>query len=145
MGLRNITEMAVANMFLAGDFIADYNRRFAIDPEVSQPAWRKVSRNVDIKRIISFRYQAVVGNDNTVRLGGMLIDIPEGPHKRGYAKAKVEVRQLLDGSWRVYYKDKLIAQTDPTPLKEPIRAKPRKKSHIRASSEERWVYMASAA
>ena len=145
MGLRNITEMAVANMFLAGHFIADYNRRFAIDPEVSQPAWRKVSRNVDIKRIISFRYQAVVGNDNTVRLGGMVIDIPEGPHKRGYAKAKVEVRQLLDGSWRVYYKDKLIAQTDPTPLKEPIRAKPRKKSHIRASSEERWVYMASAA
>jgi len=145
MGLRNITETAVANMFLAGHFIADYNRRFAIDPEVSQPAWRKVSRNVDIKRIISFRYQAVVGNDNTVRLGGMVIDIPEGPHKRGYAKAKVEVRQLLDGSWRVYYKDKLIAQTDPTPLKEPIRAKPRKKSHIRASSEERWVYMASAA
>ena len=145
MGLRNITEMAVANMFLAGHFIADYNRRFAIDPEVSQPAWRKVSRNVDIKRIISFRYQAVVGNDNTVRLGGMVIDIPEGPHKRGYAKAKVEVRQLLDGSWRVYYKDKLIAQTDPTPLKEPIRAKPRRKSRARAASEEQWIYMASAA
>ncbi|MBW2339857.1 MAG: hypothetical protein JRF50_05835 [Deltaproteobacteria bacterium] len=119
MGLRNIKEMAVANMFLTGHFIADYNRRFAIDPEVSQPAWRKVSRNVDIKRIISFRYQRVVGND--------------------------KVRQLLDGSWRVYYKDKPIAHTHPTPLKEPIRAKPRRKSHIRASSEERWVYMASAA
>jgi len=145
MGLRNITETAVANSFLTNHFIADYNRRFAIDPEVSQPAWRKVSRNVDIKRIISFRYQAVVGNDNTVRLGGMVIDIPEGPHKRGYAKAKVEVRQLLDGSWRVYYKDKLIAQTDPTPLKEPIRAKPRRKSRARAASEEQWIYMASAA
>ena len=145
MGLRNITETAVANSFLTKHFIADYNRRFAIDPEVSQPAWRKVSRNVDIERIISFRYQAVVGNDNTVRLGGIVIDIPEGPHKRGYAKAKVEVRQLLDGSWRVYYKDKLIAQTDPTPLKEPIRAKPRRKSRARAASEEQWIYMASAA
>jgi len=145
MGLRNITETAVANSFLTKHFIADYNRRFAIDPEVSQPAWRKVSRNVDIERIISFRYQAVVGNDNTVRLGGIVIDIPEGPHKRGYAKAKVEVRQLLDGSWRVYYKDKLIAHTDPTPLKEPIRAKPRRKSRARAASEEQWIYMASAA
>jgi len=145
MGLRNITETAVANSFLTNHFIADYNRRFAIDPEVSQQAWRKVVKTLDIERTISFCYQAAVGNDNTVRLGGMVIDIPEGPHKRGYAKAKVEVRQLLDGSWRVYYKDKLIAQTDPTPLKEPIRAKPRKKSHIRASSEERWVYMASAA
>ena len=145
MGLRNITEMAVANTFLADHFITDYNRRFAIDPEVLQPAWRKVPRNVDIERTISFRYQAVVGNDNTVRLGGMVIDIPEGPGQRGYAKAKVEVRQLLDGSWRVYYKDKLIAHTDPTPLKEPIRAKPRRKPKARATSEEQWIYMASAA
>jgi len=144
MGLRNITEMAVANMFLTEHFIADYNRRFAIDPEVSQQAWRKVSRNVDIKRIISFRYQAVVGNDNTVRLGGMVIDIPEGPGQRGYAKARVEVRQLLDGSWRVYYKDTLIAHTDPTPLKEPIKAKPRRKPQARAASEDQWIYIASA-
>jgi len=136
--------MAVANMFFAGHFIAAYNRRFAIDPEVSQPAWRKVDRNVDIKRIVSLRYQAAVGNDNTVRLGGMVIDIPEGLGQRGYAKARVEVRQLLDGSWRVYYKDTLIAKTDPTPLKEPIRAKPRRKSKVRAASEERWIYMASA-
>ncbi|MBW2003360.1 MAG: ISNCY family transposase [Deltaproteobacteria bacterium] len=145
MGLRNITEIGKANIFLTGHFIADYNRRFPVRPETTQPAWRKVSRSVDIKRIISFRYQAVVGNDNTVRLGGMLIDIPEGPGQRGYAKARVEVRQLLDGSWRVYYKNTLIAHTDPTPLKEPIRAKPRRKAKARAASEEQWVYMASAA
>ncbi|MBE9593189.1 MAG: hypothetical protein IMF19_06885, partial [Proteobacteria bacterium] len=145
MGLRNITEMAVANIFLTGHFIADYNRRFTVKPETAQRAWRKVPRNVDIERTISFRYEAVVGNDNTVRLGGMVIDIPECPGQRGYAKAKVEVRQLLDGSWRVYYKETLIAHTDPTPLKEPIRAKPRRKSKVRAASEERWIYMASAA
>ena len=144
MGLRNITEIAVANTFLADHFIADYNRRFAIGPEISQQAWRKVVKPLDIERTISFRYQAVVGNDNTVRVGGIVIDIPEGPHKRGYAKAKVEVRQILDGSWRVYYKDTLIAQTDPTPLKEPIRAKPRRKPQARAASEEQWIYMASA-
>ncbi len=28
----------------------------------------------------------------------MVIDIPEGPKQRGYAKAKVEVRQLLDAA-----------------------------------------------
>jgi hypothetical protein len=72
------------------------------------------------------------------------------PHyEKGYfnneSEREAEVRQLLDGSWRVYYKDKLIAQTDPTPLKEPIRAKPRRKSNVRAACQERWVYMASAA
>jgi len=144
MGLWNIEEIEEANIFLTELFIKDYNHRFAVRPETAQKAWRKVPRDVDRERIISFCYQAVVGNDNTVRLGGMLIDIPEGPGQRGYAKARVEARQLLDGSWRVYYKDRLIAQTDPTPLNEPIRAKPRRKPKTRAVSEEQWVYMASA-
>jgi len=144
MELWNIKEIEAANIFLKDIFIKDYNHRFAIMPETSQQAWRKVSRDLDIERTISFRYQAVVANDNAVRLGGIVIDIPEGPGQRGYAKAKVEVRQLLDGSWRVYYKDKLIAKTDPTPLKEPIRARPRTKPKLKAASEERWVYIASA-
>jgi transposase len=144
MELRDITEMDAGNRFLAEQFIDEHNRRFAVKPEGSQKAWRTIPRDVDIERAISFRYQAVVGNDNAVRLGGMVIDIPESPGRRGYAKAKVEVRQLLDGSWRVYYKDTLIAHTDPTPLIEPIRAKPRRKPRARAASEEQWVYMASA-
>jgi len=144
MELREITDMDAGNTFLTEHFIAEHNRRFAVTPELSRRAWRRVPKDVDIERVISFRYQAVVGNDNAVRLGGMLIDIPEGPRQRGYAKATVEVRQLLDGSWRVYYKDTLIAQTDPTPVREPIRAKPRRKSRARAAPEEKWVYMASA-
>jgi len=144
MGLWGIKEISEANTFLKELFIKDYNRRFAVKPETAQQAWRRVAKDVDIERTISFCYQAVVGNDNSVRLAGMLIDIAEGPGQRGYAKARVEVRQLLDGSWRVYYKDRLIAQTGPTPLKEPIRAKPRRKSKVRAASEEQWIYMASA-
>ena len=116
MELWNIKEIEEANIFLTELFIKDYNHRFAVKAETAQPAWRKVPRDVDSERIISFRYQAVVGNDNTVRLGGMMIDIPEGLGQRGYAKARVEARQLLDGSWRVYYKNKLIAQTEPTPF-----------------------------
>ncbi len=145
MGLWEIKEITEANTFLKELFIKDYNRRFPVKPETAQQVWRKVHRNVDIERTISFHYQAVVGNDNAVRLGGMVIDIPEGPGQRGYAKARVEVRQLLDGSWTVYYKDTLIAQTDSTPLKEPIRAKPRRKAKVRGASEEQWIYMASAA
>lgn len=144
MGVVNITEIEEANRFLEHSFIDEYNRRFAAVAEVSETAWRRIPRDVDVTRAISFRYQAVVGNDNAIRLGGMVIDIPEGSGHRGYAKANVEVRQLLDGSWRVYYKDKLIAQTEATPLSEPIRAKPRRKSNVRAACEDRWVYMASA-
>jgi transposase len=144
MALRAITDREAGNRFLADYFIDDYNRRFANQPETDHRAWRRVPKSLDLDRAISFHYQAVVGNDNAVRLGGMVIDIPEGPHRRGYAKAKVEVDQLLDGSWRVYYQDTLIAKTDPTALREPIRAKRRRKSHVRGASDETWVYMASA-
>lgn len=79
-----------------------YNRRFAIAPACAQPAWRPV-RQLDLERICSFYYQGTVQNDNSVRVEGHAIDIPAGPGGRSYAKARVEVRQLLDASWRVYH------------------------------------------
>lgn len=90
-------------------FIADYNRRFAVAAAVAQPAWRPVGQSIDLNRVCSFGYQATVLKDNTVRLHGVVIDIAPGPQARSYAHARVEVRQLLDGSWRVYYRDQLIA------------------------------------
>jgi transposase len=144
MQLLGIKEIQEANTFLKEVFIEDYNGRFAVKPEQSQAAWQKVPRGLDIERIISFGYPVTVGNDNAARLGGLVIDIPEGPNQRGYAKAKVQVYQLLDGSWRVYYKDKIIAKTEPTPLKEPIRARPRRRSKAKAATNETWIYLASA-
>ncbi len=89
-------------------------------------------------------YQATVGQDNAVRLGGLTIDILEGPHHRGYAKAKVDVSQLLTGAWRVYYHDRLIAEHQTTEVKEPIRARKHHKTGVRGAKTETWVYLHSA-
>jgi len=144
MGLLGLKDIHQANQFLHQTFIEDYNRRFALPPQDTQPAWRKLPQGLDLDKVISFRYQATVLNDNTVRLGSLIIDIPEGPGRRGYAKAKVEARQLLDGSWRVYYHDKLIARHQTTPLKEPIKARRRTKNRAKASNEVTWIYLESA-
>ena len=87
----------------------EHNRRFARRPADAVPAWRPVRRGTDLERLCSFAYEATVLNDNTVRLGGLVLDVPPGPRKRSYAGARVEVRQLLDGSWRVYLRDTVIA------------------------------------
>jgi hypothetical protein len=88
----------------------DHNRRFAVAPRDTAPAWRGLRCGVDLDRVCSFRYEATVLRDNTVRLGGsVVIDIPPGPRGRSYADKRVEVRHLLDGSWRVYAGDQLIA------------------------------------
>ena len=87
----------------------DHNRRFAIRPADAAPAWRRVRRGTDLERVCSFQYDATVLNDNTVRLQGLIIDVPPGPRKRSYAGERIELRQLLDGTWRVYLRDTVIA------------------------------------
>jgi hypothetical protein len=78
-------------------------------------------KGVDVDRICSFRYEATVGNDNAVRLSGMILDIPAGPQRRGYAKARVELRQLLDGRCRVYHKNELLLETTTPAVQLPLR------------------------
>jgi transposase len=141
--LAGIVTMPEANVFLKS-FLKRFNRRFAVTPRESQKAWRKVPKELDLDRIISFRYRTVVANDNTVRLGGLIIDIPPGPQRRSYAREKVEVRQLLDGSWRIYHRDQLIAKHPSTSLSEPLKALRRRKHPVRGAKDYSWVYLASA-
>jgi len=122
-GARTVEE---ANALLKW-FRPDYNARFARPPLEVQPAWRKVRKGLDLDRICSFYYEATVQNDNTVRLQGTVIDIPPGPGGRGYARARAEVRQLLEGAWRVYYRDELIATAASTAVGELRAAKRRKR------------------
>jgi transposase len=141
--LAKVTTPQEGNDFLPA-FLGRYNRRFAIAARQSDKAWRPVPKTMDLNRAISFHYPAKVGLDNTVRLGELLLDIPPGPLGRSYAKARVEVCQLLNGSWRVYYKDHLIAKRSSTALQEPIRALRRNRVHAPEVHSYNWVYQASA-
>jgi len=116
-----------ATSFVNGAFKADFNARFAKPARQSQAAWRPLPKGLDVDRICSFRYQSTVGNDNAVRLGRMILDIPPGPCHRGYAKARVEVRQLLDGRWRVYLNDQLLLETIPPMVQAPLRTLKRRR------------------
>jgi Helix-turn-helix domain len=124
--LAGITSPEEATLFVNGSFKADFNARFAKPATQSQAAWRSLPKGLDVDRLCSFRYEATVGNDNAIRLGGMILDIPPGPRRRGYAKARVELRQLLDGRWRVYYKNELLVETLPPAVQVPLRTLRRK-------------------
>jgi len=106
--LAGITTLAAANAFLPA-FTVAFNARFARPAADTAPAWRPVSRGLDLDRLCSLYTAATVLNDNTVRTQGLVLQIPPGPGGRGYAKARVEVRQLLDGTWRIYHRDRLLA------------------------------------
>lgn len=135
--LAGITTAQQATTFLNGPFKADFNARFAKPARESQAAWRALPKGLDVDRICSFSYQATVGNDNAVRLGGIILDIPAGPRRRGYAKARVEVRQLLDGRWRVYYKNDLLLETTPPAQQTPLRTLRRKHPRMKTGKKRR--------
>jgi transposase len=136
--LAGLSTPEPATVFLNGSFKADFNTRFAKPAKQTQAAWRPLPKGIDVDRICSFRYEATVGNDNAVRLGGIILDIPSGPRRRGYAKARVEVRQLIDGCWRVYYKDQLLLQTTPPVVQAPLRTLRRRHRRVQ-TGEKRWI------
>ena len=141
--LEGITSIEEANAYIESTFLGEFNAMFAVAACESQSAWRKVPRHLDVERILSFAYEATVANDNAIRFGGMVVDIPAGPGKGSYAGVRAELRQTLDGSWLVYHQDKLIARAPASPISEPIRARNRRKG-VRAAHDSRWVYLASA-
>jgi hypothetical protein len=141
LGLEGIKDIAGANEY-APVFIDVFNKKYSVPPENTQSAWRKVRRGFDLERVVSLEYESTVGNDNAIRFDGVIIDVPPGPAKRSYAGVKAELRQLLDGSWRVYHKDKLIATAPANEVVEPIRARNRRKG-VRYATDSKWVYMAS--
>jgi transposase len=88
----------------------EFNQRFARPARDETSAWRKVQLGCDVSEVCSLRYDATVGNDNVVTLAGLKLQIPRPSHGRSYAKAKVQVHQLLDGTWRIKYKGQRIAE-----------------------------------
>jgi hypothetical protein len=109
--LRAISTLAAANAFLPA-FLADFTRRFARPPADPTPVWRRPPR--DLADVLSCRYRRTVDHDNTVPLGPRWVQIPPGPRRRSYAGCRVDVRERLDGSVGVFYRDTLIA-TQPSP------------------------------
>jgi len=127
LALEGITDITTANEWLETVFRPRFNARFARTPEQPGSAFRTI-KAAERYRLVAFAYQAIVANDNAIRLGGLVIDIPPGPHRRSYAHQKVLVRQHLDGAWTVWLGDVRLARHAPTPLREPWRTwKPRER------------------
>ena len=136
--LARIATLGAATAFLPA-FTAEFNARFVRPAAEVTPAWRPVPAGLDLDRVCSLYTEATVLNDNTVRVRGTVLQIPPGPGGRGYAKARVEVRQLLDGTWRVYSQDRLLptprgAASSPPEL--PRAPQPSGRAHPRGTREE---------
>jgi hypothetical protein len=104
-GAKTMTE---ANKVL-GEFLPDFNKRFAVEPKEKGSAYRPLRAGMKLSQVLCFKYERTVSNDNTVQFEGRIIQIPPGPKRRSYAKARVTINQGMDGGLGVYYQGEQIA------------------------------------
>jgi transposase len=101
-----------ANQVLVS-FLPKFNQRFQVAPaqmETAYVPWPKEYRPEDY---FCFKHTRTVTNDNTIPFDGHRLQIPPGPQGRSYARAKVEVRQHLDGRLEVCYRGQSLVIFEP--------------------------------
>lgn len=119
--LAGATDIESANAVLSR-FISDHNRRFSVPSAIAEPAWRPKPVRSELDRICAFRWRRSIGNDNTVRLDGAVLQLPKAQGGRGLAGRKVEVQLRLDGRLLVELDGRTLlavnAPPDPKRLRE---------------------------
>jgi len=107
--LAGVVDRAGANAFLVG-FLARYNARFAVPAVDPLAAWRVVPDEVELDRVLVFKYRRKVAKDHTVTIGGRVLQLPRGATGAGnYAGRRVEVHVALDGSMVAYDGERRLA------------------------------------
>lgn len=113
------TSLAEANLVLA-QFLLAFNRRFAKPAAQPGSQYRPLPDHWDIEQAFCFKHERTVAHDNTISFAGVTLHIPPGPDRRTYAKARVQVRQYLDGQVGICYHDRLLTMID-TQQEGPVR------------------------
>ena len=108
-GASNLVE---ANQVLMS-FLPKYNQRFRVKPAQDGTSYQPWPSGYRAKNYFCFKHTRTVTNDNTIPFGGHRLQIPFAPWQRSYAKAKVEVKQHLDGQLEICYQGKSLATFQP--------------------------------
>jgi transposase len=94
--VAGITTLAAANGYLADQFVPQHNATFARAPRDPASAFVPLGA-VDLEAILCHEEERVVARDNTVTLGGQVLQIAPQPGRRSCVGLTVTVRQHLDG------------------------------------------------
>lgn len=95
--IRGINTVEEANRFLESEYIAEFNRRFAVKSSEKGTAFVKCRRN-DLDQVFSIQSERVVNRDNTVKFKNMVLQIDRQNFRGTLANCRVMVCEHLDES-----------------------------------------------
>jgi hypothetical protein len=114
MRLRGIRTLEEANIFLE-EYLPIYNRKFSVSPKERDNLHRPLGRGLNLDAILCKKTQRTLRNDFSVAHNSKLYQVEEA-----IQASKVMVQDRIDGSLRIYYKDRALRFREITerPLRE---------------------------
>ncbi|KPL77800.1 hypothetical protein AC812_02600 [Bellilinea caldifistulae] len=105
-------DLESANRVLAA-YLPKFNARFQIEAAQPGSAYLPWPPDRDPADYFCFKYPRTVTNDNTIPFNKYRLQIPPGPHRKSYAKARVELHHAMDGSLAVFYQGQHLITFQP--------------------------------
>jgi len=105
-------DLESANQVLAA-YLPKFNARFQVQAAQEGSAYVPWSPDRHPEDYFCFKYTRTVINDNTISFDHHRLQIPPGPQRKSYAKARVELRHYLDGSLAIFYQGQSLATFQP--------------------------------
>ena len=109
--LRGITTVEEANRFLRQEYLAEFNRRFAVRAAQPGSAFLPL-QGQDLERIFALQHERVVNRDNTVEIAHRVLQIEKRPWRNTLAGCQVIVYEHPDGMLSVGYGPHLVGRFD---------------------------------
>ncbi|MGD2143716.1 MAG: hypothetical protein PVF54_04470, partial [Anaerolineae bacterium] len=83
-------------------------------------AYRPWPADLKPEHAFSFKHRRTVANDNTISFDGKRLQIPPGPKRISYVRARVDVLQYLDGRLAIAYQGETLIIYQPA-TRDPVR------------------------
>jgi transposase InsO family protein len=108
---EGLASIEAVNRWLATVYIPQHNTRFTVAAAEEGTAF--VPFVGALEDILCVQAERVVGNDNTVRYEGRVLQIPEQRHRRHFVKVTVRVHEYPDGRLAVFHGPRRLADYHP--------------------------------
>jgi hypothetical protein len=100
--LKGIKSIEEANAYLRDIYIPRHNERFSVAAKESKSAFIPCIKE-GLKEILCIQEERSVQNDNTVRYGGLILQIPKNDLRHHYVRTTVSVHVYEDKTMGIFY------------------------------------------
>jgi transposase len=105
---KKIAGYEAANVFLAGQYLAEHNERFAREPAEAADYHSRAPSAKQLRRIFRLEHERTISNDWVIRHAGRFYQLERQSQNYAPVKAKVTVYESADGTLELEYRGRSL-------------------------------------